>query len=146
MNGLLNANLLILSNGSVYALPGLLEFLSEENKEEKLDAVVTPDPVDVVSKIVWEAFGKNFIMLQKKTKSPEYAFPRQVHMTLTQLSGFSQSESGAVFGKDHATALHAKRAVKNTLDSKYPAKYYAKAKICIDKFTEYYPNADLSIL
>lgn len=138
-----NVSHLMLTNGSAYVIPGLDECIpTEENKT--IGFFSEPDPVDVVSRIIFEVFGINHITLLKKTRKPEICFPRQVHMSLTVLSGLSLAKSGGVFGKDHATALHAKKVVFDTLDTKYPRESYVKANRCFEKFKEFYPNISLS--
>jgi len=64
---------------------------------------------DSVSSILFRVFGKTHDDLTIETRKSEITFPRQVGMVLLNMLGFSLSASGYQYGRDHATALHAKR-------------------------------------
>ncbi len=54
-----------------------------------------------------------------KYRKREYVQARQVHMVIRNLvirRNESTADTGAVYGKDHATFLNAKKRVKNALD------------------------------
>jgi len=67
--------------------------------------------------------GLNIEELRKQTRKADYAQRRQAIMAFMHLRMYSTfSDSGRLFGKDHATALHATNRVKDEIEiiKKYP--------------------------
>jgi chromosomal replication initiator protein len=102
-------------------------------------------PEDIAKQVIKNVFAVDFEQMKSKTRKREIVFPRQIFMTLLQINGVSSSKAGANFGKDHATALHAKRKVViNILETKYPKHAYYNIINSINEYKSYFPNIDLS--
>jgi hypothetical protein len=70
-----------------------------------------------ITVIRWE--GYTFEIVNKKTREREICFTRQLCMYLGLLSirKLTLAQAGHYFGKDHATALHAKKTIQNLIDT-----------------------------
>lgn len=66
------------------------------------------------------SFTENYKELQTKTRKREIVLARQMVMYFLKLingSSISWEKVGSFYGKDHATAMHASKAVKNLIDT-----------------------------
>jgi hypothetical protein len=108
-------------------IPSWLSVIRGENGEfiEPSD-IIPPDAMEefIVEKIC-KCAGITVEELrdESKTKKREFAQARQVHMTIRNLvlkKGESYSQTGAIYGKDHATTMHAIKVVTNALDGFNP--------------------------
>jgi chromosomal replication initiator protein len=70
--------------------------------------------VDLVQKVVAEAFGVKISDLKSKRRTKAVVLPRQIAMYLCRtLTGSSLPETGHVFGgKDHSTVIHAIKVIE----------------------------------
>lgn len=55
--------------------------------------------------------------LHVKSRCRPLCEARQIIMFFSLLIGYTLSEAGGYFGRDHATAMHAKNAVNNLIDT-----------------------------
>ena len=70
--------------------------------------------IDVVCSVLKITFEQ----LKDKSREQKLVRGRQIIMTLLNSEcNFSLSESAAVFNKDHATCLHAKKTISNIYDT-----------------------------
>lgn len=73
-----------------------------------------------ILQVICECSGITTNQLQTNTKSrnPVFVQARQIHMTIRQLIIYKESLefTGNIYGKDHATVLHAIRVVTEALD------------------------------
>lgn len=56
-------------------------------------------------------------MIMGRARHQPLAEARQVAMTIVLLRGVTSVECGRLFGKDHGTALHAKKAINNRVNT-----------------------------
>ena len=107
----------------------------------------TPNPIDAVNMIIYITFGMSESQLKTKSRKPEVVFPRQVGMFLLNLLGYTLSFSGQYYGKDHCTALHAKRKrCFNLLETKDNASEYNNLIRAIITVNTIFPKISLSEL
>lgn len=99
-----------------------------------------------IEKIICFHFGITPEMLGLKNQSRNITLPRQVYQTITYLSGYSTTVTGARHGKDHATVINSKRRILELLQTKYPAHDYLTTCRVIKEFATYFPQVDLSYL
>jgi len=66
------------------------------------------------------SYSENYKELQGKTRKREIVLARQMVMYFLKLingSSISWAKVGSFYGKDHATAMHGSKAVKNLIDT-----------------------------
>lgn len=94
---------------SVYIIPGLAERIKQLEKSP-----------EIVFSEVCSIFKKNPEEVKKfnKTRKQPYVEIRQVSMLLfVKKLKMTVAESGAYFGKDHATTIHAIKTVENLIQT-----------------------------
>ncbi|MDD4385736.1 MAG: helix-turn-helix domain-containing protein [Bacteroidales bacterium] len=97
--------------------------------------------------IIEKIFGYKHPELVIKTRKAEIVFPRQVGMVLLLLAKWGVKEAGWFYGKDHATALHArKKRILPLLETKSPYHDYHKLVCALKSFNILYPQYSLSDL
>lgn len=65
-----------------------------------------------MDKALMEVFDHGLDHFKVKTKKKEIALPRQIGMCILQkFTNCRVKEAGEMFGRDHATALHAKKTI-----------------------------------
>jgi hypothetical protein len=77
-----------------------------------------------------------------KKRKKELVQARQVHMVIRNLlirKSESLAQTGAIYNKDHATVLHAKKAVLNALDG-YNVEFREKFRKAFELTLYYYPD------
>ncbi len=145
MNGILNGVNIGLTNGSVYAIPGIDEFIDIQIQDTQ-KVGEKPDPIKIANRIIYDVFSLNQSTLEERTRKREIVFPRQIHMTLTQLQGASLEQSGKACNRDHATALHASKTIRDIITTKYPHEDYVKIMRCLEKLKNVCSDINMSRL
>ena len=74
-------------------------------------------PIQIINDIISkrervDSYGRN-----NKSRKRPYCLTRQIVMTLALEEGHLLETTGGFFGKDHATAYHARKAVYNLYDT-----------------------------
>lgn len=146
MNGILNGVNLMLTNGSVYAIPGIDSFSEIVTSDDTRRIGEKPDPIKIANRIIYDVFSLNKSTLEERTRKREIVFPRQIHMTLTQLQGVSLAQSGLACNRDHATALHASKTIRDIISTKYPHEDYVKIMRCLEKLKNVCSDINMSRL
>lgn len=101
--------------------------------------------LDVIADLVIErVYNKNHVELLGRSRKNEVVVPRQVHMTLMSCSGLQLERAAGYFNRDHATATHSVKTIKNLLETKRPSHEYNKVVESINRFRRIYPGIDLS--
>lgn len=77
-----------------------------------------------------------------KTRMREIAFPRQLAIYILRKKGYTTHAAAKLFGKDHATAMHATKTIENLLTTKNP--YQQKLKEIMTKLHVISPQVDLA--
>lgn len=106
-------------------------------------------PIDVVKGIhfiLYQIFEKSKVNLRQKVRDEDIVFPRQVGMLLFLLAKASTIKAGAKYGKDHATAIHARKKCLNILETKTSRNDYDNLVCAIQAFHMLYPQYSLSNL
>lgn len=90
-----------------------------------------PDKVsiDYLIHVAAEAFSVTALQMGSKTRKQEVVKARQTCMLLLNFDGLSLSAAGEVFMKDHATVLHAKKAILDIIETKDPEYYTSVMKV-----------------
>lgn len=73
----------------------------------------------ILFKTLEDHFNLNGDFVTNKTRKREYVYARQIAMTLlSKHTRFSLTDIGNMFnGKDHATVIHAKKTLRNLIDT-----------------------------
>jgi chromosomal replication initiator protein len=75
------------------------------------------DP-EIAIKTITDHFGLPMEELNVKCKKRDLVFPRQVIMYfLTEYTDLTFKQIGALFGRDHTTAIHSKDTMKNLIST-----------------------------
>jgi hypothetical protein len=107
-----------------------------KNDDEKEDDIVKT--ICKCAGITLQYFNKNH-----KKRKKELVQARQVHMIIRHLVIYKHellSDVGAIYGKDHATVLNAKKRVLNALDG-YDIEFRERFREAFDLTLTYYPDA-----
>ena len=75
---------------------------------------IKPKVEEIVTRFTGQPFSDDV-----KCRRRELVWNRQLAITIMLNIGFTQEQAGAVYGKNHATALHAKRTVYNVMETDY---------------------------
>jgi chromosomal replication initiator protein len=71
---------------------------------------------ELVDRLLYELEVPSIDVLQDKTRKREVVSKRQIIMYILRWhGGFTLTQIGTIFRKDHATVLHSERAVKNDM-------------------------------
>jgi len=73
--------------------------------------------VNIIEKIVCDNYNITPELLYTKSRKRAICFPRQIIMYLLMLNNYTSISAGAVYDRDHATALHAKKTVLGLMDT-----------------------------
>lgn len=105
--------------------------LSDDEKEDKILEVICK-----CVRITPEILRKN-----NKYRKSEFVKARQVHMVIRNLiiRKESTATTGAIYNKDHATFLHAKKKVLNALEG-YDGEFREQFRKAFKLTKEYYPK------
>ena len=79
------------------------------------------------------AFKTTVQNMEGKTRKQKAVKARQLCMTILNLDGYSLSETGKLFNRDHATTIHAKKSIYNLIETKDKI-YYPSIKEVLDKY------------
>lgn len=72
----------------------------------------------IITSAVCQSYGVAYDQINVKSRKRELVEPRQVIMTLLNtVARYSLANAGFLFGKDHATVLHAKKTISNFIDT-----------------------------
>lgn len=134
-----------------YVYPGITSpFILGAHRvvDEMINEFGEPLPVtDGINYIIEKVFCIDSYLLLVKTRKNDIVFPRQVGMLLLRLANYSLSKSGAIYGKDHATALYAvKKKCYPILETKSTKDEYYNLVCSIKAFNILYPKYSLSDL
>ena len=77
--------------------------------------------------------GISIAQLNSLSRIPEYVIARQLAMSLLYMDGYTTTEIGRFFGKDHSTVVYAKQRILNLIEIK-DFMYYPKIKDTIEHF------------
>lgn len=93
-----------MDNISAYAVPGVVEYETESSIFKRV--------------CILYGYNPNRVRRGDKSRKRDYVEIRQITITLILLKfKCSYATAGAYFGKDHATAFHSLKTVKNLLDT-----------------------------
>lgn len=67
--------------------------------------------------IVCKKLNLTFAEINTKSRNRSLVIARQISMYIMLKNNYSLSEAGSIFNKDHATALHARNAVSNLIET-----------------------------
>ena len=74
--------------------------------------------LEMIEKVVSNVTGTPIAMMHKNTRKREVVWPRQITMYFaSELTKLTWDKIGAHFGKDHATALYARKRINDLLFS-----------------------------
>jgi len=108
--------------------------LSDDEKENEI--------LDVICKCV--RITPEILRKNNKYRKGEFVKARQVHMVIRNLvirHNESTATTGAIYNKDHATFLHAKKRVINALEG-FDKEFREQFRGAFELTIEYFPNAD----
>jgi hypothetical protein len=120
------------TNTGEYLYPNESNLKDDNEKEEK------------IVKAICDCAGTTLQNLKKnfKSRKKELVQARQVHMVIRHLiikKNESLSEIGALYNKDHATVLYAKKRVLSALDG-YDIEFIERFREAFEMTLSYYPD------
>jgi chromosomal replication initiation ATPase DnaA len=74
-------------------------------------------PIQVINDIISKRELVESNGINDRSRRRIYCLPRQIVMTLALEEGYSLYETGKFFGKDHATPVHARKAIYALYDT-----------------------------
>ena len=93
----------------------MLEYLLRETIEQERQTALT---IEVIQRVVAEHYDIRLADMTSKQRTQNIAFPRQIAMYLSrEMVGQSFPAIGRAFERDHATAIHAYRAISAKMRS-----------------------------
>lgn len=99
-------NAVVKLNNDLREAPSLNDAISEKEKEVSMTKLES---------LIYDISGYSKNELLKYTgRKREFVMPKQVHMTLLHVMyDYTLAKAGSIYSKDHATALHSCKTVRN---------------------------------
>ena len=92
---------------------------------------------EIKPETIWELQIRKIMhvgYLRKRSRRRDEAKARQIVMWyLQKYENYTQYEAAALFGRDHATALHSRNEIENMIETRDPI-YYDKILAFLNKF------------
>jgi chromosomal replication initiation ATPase DnaA len=134
---------------SAYAVAGTHD--TDKTVDKLLDKLWVETPEDWVTYIMRKVVAENGIdsieSIPAKSRVTEYVEARQWHMFLAvRITKWSTTRAGALYGKDHATAIHALKCIVNGCLSGFDKSFEYKYANVIQECRDYERTNDKKVL